>query len=225
MMLHIPGALSPDEATHCRQQLLAADWIAGARTAGPQAAASKHNLQLPSDSPLCESLGQRIVNALQALPLFISGALPCRILPPAFNRYEAGGLFGNHVDNAIRTLPGGQVLRADLSITVFLSDPDSYEGGDLVVEDTYGSHEVKLPAGDAIVYPSTSLHRVEPVTQGMRLAAFLWVQSLVRDDAQRAMLFDLDVAIQQLRARIGDCPEVIALTSHYHNLLRRWAET
>lgn len=225
MMLHIPQVLAPQEVAEFRKLLAQADWVDGAATAGPQAAQRKRNLQLPADSAIGQQLGARVAAALQRHPLFMSAALPARILPPRFNRYEGGGTYGNHVDSALHLDPYRQDrVRTDVSTTLFLSEPDEYEGGELIVEDNYGAHEVKLPAGDAIVYPATSLHRVEPVTQGARIASFLWTQSMVRDDWQRHMLFELDMTIIRLRQQLGDSDELVALTGHYNNLLRQWAE-
>lgn len=226
MMLHIPEVLSQEQLAHCRALLQQAEWENGLATAGVQAAGSKDNRQIPEHSPVLAQLRSIIVQALTHHPQFFSAALPHRILPPFINRYEGGGHYGNHVDNAIRYAHGGGLgLRTDVSTTLFFSDPDEYEGGELVVEDTYGVHEAKLPAGDAIVYPSTSLHRVEPVTRGARLCSFLWTQSMVRSDWQRTQLYELDNTIQKLRLQVGDSQEVLALTAHYHNLLRLWAET
>lgn len=225
MMLHVPGVLTREQVAACRQALDAADWVDGNVTSGAQAAQFKRNRQLPQDSPVARSIGQLIGQALAANPLFMSAALPYATVPPLFNRYEGGEHFGLHVDNAIRAVPGtGERIRTDVSTTLFFSDPEEYDGGELVVVDTYGTHEVKLPAGDMIVYPSSSLHRVEPVTRGARIASFFWTQSMVRSDWHRHMLFELDSTIQALRAKQGDSPEVVALTSHYHNLLREWAE-
>lgn len=225
MLLHIPQVLTADEVAEFRQLLAQADWIDGGATAGAQAAQRKHNLQLPADSPIGQQLSARVAAALQRHPLFMSAAVPARILPPRFNRYEGGGTYGNHIDSAIHLDPYRQDrVRTDVSTTLFLSEPDEYEGGELIVEDSYGAHEVKLPAGDAIVYPATSLHRVEPVSKGVRLASFLWTQSMVRDDWQRNMLFDLDMTILKLRQRLGDSDELVALVGHYNNLLRQWAE-
>lgn len=225
MLLHIPQVLTADEVAEFRQLLVQADWIDGGATAGAQAAQRKRNLQLPADSPIGQQLSARVAAALQRHPLFMSAAVPARILPPRFNRYEGGGTYGNHIDSAIHLDPYRQDrVRTDVSTTLFLSEPDEYEGGELIVEDSYGAHEVKLPAGDAIVYPATSLHRVEPVSKGVRLASFLWTQSMVRDDWQRNMLFDLDMTILKLRQRLGDCDELVALVGHYNNLLRQWAE-
>lgn len=224
MMLHIPELLSRARVTELRAALAEAPWVDGAVTAGAQAVRNKRNQQLPPDCTEARQLGEIITAALRSHPLFVSAALPGHILPPRFNRYEGGGHYGNHVDSAIHLDPYRQVsARTDVSTTVFLCDPQEYDGGELIVEDVYGTHEVKLPAGDAIIYPSTSLHRVEPVTRGARLASFLWTQSMVRDDGRRAMLFNLDMTILRLRAQLGDTADVVALTSHYHNLLRQWA--
>lgn len=225
MMLHIPGVLSPDQVKSMRARLGATDWIDGRASVGSQGAQVKRNRQLAEGSPLALELGQVVSAALMANPLFFSGVLPLRILPPFFNSYAGGEHYGLHIDGAIRAQRGGSPVRSDVSCTVFLSDPAEYDGGELTVVDTYGTHEVKLPAGDAIVYPSSSVHEVRPVTRGERVASFLWVQSMVRDDSRRAMLFDLDTNIQALRAQHGDGAEMVALTGHYHNLLRMWAET
>jgi PKHD-type hydroxylase len=225
MLLHIPGVLTADQAKAMRARLIASDWIDGRASVGTQGAQVKRNRQLAEGSPLAVELGQAVSAALMANPLFFSSVLPLRILPPFFNSYAGGEHYGPHVDGAIRAQRGAPPVRADVSCTVFLSDPDDYDGGELTVIDTYGAHEVKLPAGDAIVYASTSVHEVQPVTRGERVASFLWVQSMVRDDSKRAMLFDLDTNIQALRAKYGDGAEMVALTGHYHNLLRMWAET
>jgi PKHD-type hydroxylase len=225
MMLHVPNVLSRDDARACRKLLDEAQWIDGNATSGEQAAKAKRNRQLPIDAPLTRELGNRILGALARSPLFISAVIPKRIVPPLFNRYEGGEHFEFHVDNAIRAVPGtAECLRTDVSCTLFFTDPDAYDGGELIVKDTYGTHGAKLPAGDLILYPATSLHRVTPVTRGARICSFFWAQSMVRDDWQRTMLFDLDQNIQQLRARLGDNKQTIALTSHYHNLLRLWSE-
>lgn len=225
MMLHIPEVLTRDQVAAMRQALDQADWIDGRATVGAQGAQVKHNRQLPASSPVALELGRTVQAALASNPLFFAAALPLRSMPPLFNRYAGGEHYGAHVDGAVRQVPGSVLpLRTDVSCTLFLSDPDDYDGGELVVIDTYGSHEVKLPAGDMIVYPSASVHKVEPVTRGARVCAFFWTQSMVRDDARRGMLLELDQNIQSLRARIGDCAETVALTSHYHNLLRQWAE-
>jgi len=225
MMLHIPGVLAPEQVVRMRARLLETDWIDGRASVGSQGAQVKRNRQLAEGSPLALELGQAVSAALMANPLFFSAVLPLRILPPYFNSYAGGEHYGPHVDGAIRANRGGAAVRSDVSCTVFLSEPEEYEGGELTVIDTYGEHEVKLPAGDAIVYPSTSIHQVQPVTAGERVASFLWVQSMVRDDWRRAMLYELDTNIQSLRAKHGDAPELVGLTGHYHNLLRQWAET
>jgi PKHD-type hydroxylase len=225
MMLHIPGILTREQVGAMRERLRAGEWIDGRASVGSQGAQVKRNRQLLDTSPLALELGQAVSAALMANPLFFSAALPLRILPPFFNSYAGGEHYGPHVDGAIRTQRGGLPVRTDVSCTVFLSEPEEYEGGELTVIDSYGTHEVKLPAGDAIIYPSTSVHEVLPVTGGERVASFLWAQSMVRDDWKRSMLYELDVNIQALRAKHGDGPELVGLTGHYHNLLRQWAET
>jgi PKHD-type hydroxylase len=225
MLLEVPGVLTPEQVVHARRMLDSADWVDGRVTAGRQSAQVKDNEQLPEGHPVAQELGDMVVTALQNNGLFVSAALPLRVFPPLFNRYQGGHSFGNHVDNAIRQITGTPLrIRTDLSATLFLAQPDEYDGGELVVEDTYGVHSVKLPAGHMILYPSTSLHHVRPVTRGARVASFFWIQSMVRDDATRALLFDLDLAIQRLGADVPDHPSVVQLTSVYHNLLRRWAE-
>jgi PKHD-type hydroxylase len=225
MMLHIPGVLTPEQVSFMRQRLRDAEWIDGRATVGTQGAQVKNNRQLEAYSPLAQELGQIVLDALARNPLFFSAALPLRTCPPMFNSYSGGGTYGNHVDGAMRRVPTTeQWLRTDVSSTLFLTDPDEYEGGELVVEDTYGTHEVKLPAGDLIVYPSTSIHRVEPVTRGARICSFFWTQSMIRDDLKRCLLLDLDRNIQALRASVGDCDELVNLTGIYHNLLRQWSE-
>lgn len=226
MLLTIPNVLTPGQLGRCREQLAAAAWVDGRATAGHQGAQVKSNRQLPEDSPLAQELGDMILAALERHPLFISATLPARVYPPLFNYYEGGQHFGEHVDNAIRLLPGtGMKIRTDISATLFLCDPSEYDGGELLVEDTYGAHSVKLPAGDMVLYPATSLHRVTPVTRGVRLASFFWIQSMVRDDAQRTLLFDMDTAIQRLNATDADNAARVRLTGCYHNLLRMWGET
>lgn len=226
MMLHIPGILSPADVAQMREALEAAEWEDGRVTAGHLAVRTKANLQLPVESPLAVALGQRILKRLGQTPLFIAAALPLRVLPPRFNRYEGGGTYGSHIDNALFRMPGTDTyVRTDLSSTVFLSEPDSYEGGELVVEDSYGAHRVKLAAGDMVLYPGTSHHHVTPVTRGTRLAAFFWTQSLVPAEADRRSLFEMDQAIQTLAGEQPDHPSVAALTGVYHNLLRRWSVT
>lgn len=225
MLLHVPNVLTAEQVAHCRQQLDAAEWIDGRVTAGHQSARAKDNAQLPEDSPVSRQLGQMILAALETNPLFISAALPQKIFPPLFNRYAGGQSFGVHVDNAVRQVRNTpHRVRTDISATLFLTAPGDYDGGELVVEDTYGAHNVKLPAGDLILYPSTSLHRVQTVARGARTASFFWIQSMVRDDGQRTLLFDLDVAIQRLGHDTPDHPAVVQLTGVYHNLLRRWTD-
>lgn len=225
MLLHIPQVLTALEVADIRQALELEGWVDGLQTSGPQASNLKRNLQLDPNSPAFPALSQRIADALNRHPMFVSAVLPQTMLPPMFNRYEGGGQYGNHIDNAIQTSRfSGQKVRTDVSTTVFLSAPKEYEGGELIAEDSFGTHEIKLDAGDAIVYPSTSLHRVEPVTRGVRVASFLWTQSLVRDAWRRSMLFDLDMTILKLRHQLGDTAEVVTLTGHYHKLLQQWAE-
>jgi PKHD-type hydroxylase len=225
MMLHIPGVLTPEQVKAMRERLASTEWIDGRASVGSQGAQVKRNRQLSEGSPLALELGQIVSAALTSNPLFFSSVLPLRILPPFFNSYAGGEHYGAHVDGAIRAQRGGAPVRTDVSCTVFLSDPEEYEGGELSVIDSYGTHDVKLPAGDAIVYPSTSIHEVQPVTAGERVASFLWMQSMVRDDWKRSMLYELDTNIQALRGKHGDGPELVGLTGHYHNLLRQWAET
>ncbi|QJD93413.1 Fe2+-dependent dioxygenase [Duganella dendranthematis] len=225
MMLHIPEVLSRDQVAHIRRRLDEADWVDGRATVGTQGAKVKQNRQLPETSSLARELGQIVLDALANNPLFFSAALPLSTCPPLFNSYAGGEHYGNHIDGAMRRIPAtGQWLRTDVSSTLFLCDAEEYDGGELIVEDAYGVHEVKLPAGDLILYPSTSVHRVEPVTRGARVCSFFWTQSMVRDDGRRALLLELDRNIQSLRARLGDCDEMVGLTGHYHNLLRQWSE-
>lgn len=224
MLLAIPEVLTPAQVAEFRGHLEAAEWVDGRITAGHQGARVKHNEQLHPNNPVAVRIGDLILQALETNPLFMSAALPLHILPPMFNRYAGGQTFGTHVDGSIRTLPNGQRIRTDLSCTLFFAGPDEYEGGELVVEDTYGCKSVKLPAGDMILYPSTSLHHVTPVTKGTRLSAFFWIQSLVREDSRRSILFDMDVAIQRLGAENPLHPSVVSLTGVYHNLLREWAD-
>ena len=224
MLLHIPDLLTAAQVGHARALLDAADWVDGRVTAGTQSARVKHNRQLPEDHPASREVGDVILGALQRNPLFHSAALPLRVFPPLFNRYEGGQAFGSHVDNAVRLLPGSrEALRTDLSATLFLAEPHDYDGGELLIEGPLGVQAVKLPAGHLILYPSSSLHRVEPVTRGTRMACFFWVQSMVSDDAARTLLFDLDTAIQRLTRTGADADAVLQLTGCYHNLLRRWA--
>lgn len=224
MLLHIPEVLTRDELAHIRQALETAEWTDGRETVGVQGAKVKRNEQLPDASPLKAVLGRMVSAALERNPLFFAAALPLKTLPPRFNRYAGGGEYGFHVDGAVMRIGDGQQLRSDVSCTLFLAEPDEYDGGELIVSDTYGEHEVKLPAGDLIVYPSSSLHKVAPVTRGARLAAFFWVQSMVRDDARRRMLFEMDTAIETLRRGDADQGAVLQLTGVYHNLLRQWTE-
>lgn len=224
MLLQIPNVLSPQQVEACRALIDAATWVDGGVTAGFQSGQVKHNEQLPAEDANAGQASDLIRAALAGNLLFASAALPARVLPPMFNRYREGHDFGVHVDNAIRQIPGtDERLRTDLAATLFLSDAESYDGGELVVEDTYGTRAIKLPAGHLVLYPATSLHRVQPVTRGARVASFFWIQSLVREDAQRTLLFDLDMAIVRLRQRLGDEENIVALTGVYHNLLRRWA--
>ncbi|TCW33127.1 Fe2+-dependent dioxygenase [Gulbenkiania mobilis] len=225
MLLHIPEVLTADELAHGRMLLEHADWTDGRLTAGSQSAEVKRNLQLPQHSEVARELSALVEQALRRNALFFSAALPNKIFPPMFNRYEGGMTFGNHVDNAIRTDPfTGALVRTDVSCTLFFTSPDEYEGGELIIEDTYGLHEAKLPAGDMILYPSTSLHRVMPVTRGTRLASFFWTQSMIRDDGKRGLLFDMDMAITRLRQEQGETEPLVSLTASYHNLLRMWSE-
>ncbi len=227
MLLAIPGVFTPEEAAACRRDLEAATWGDGRVTAGLQSAPVKDNDQLAEGSPVALAWGDRVLDALGASELFVAAALPLRTFPPLFNRYAGGQSFGTHVDNAIRPVRGTPIkLRTDLSATLFLSDPDSYDGGELVVETVFGGQAVKLPAGHLVLYPASSLHRVMPVTRGVRLSSFFWVQSMIRDDGDRTLLFDLDRSIQRLAGErgIGDA-EVVALTGVYHNLVRRWADS
>jgi PKHD-type hydroxylase len=217
--------LTVDQVLRARQLLHDADWVDGRVTAGHQSARAKDNMQLAEGSPAAREVGAMILAALEQSALFISAALPARVFPPLFNRYQGGQAFGTHVDNAIRQVTGTpHRIRTDLSATLFFTGPDEYDGGELVVEDTFGTHTVKLPAGHLILYPSTSLHHVRPVTQGARIASFFWIQSMIRDDGERTLLFDLDVAIQQINSGGGDQSAAVQLTGIYHNLLRRWAD-
>ncbi|HEY7549050.1 MAG TPA: Fe2+-dependent dioxygenase [Hyphomicrobiaceae bacterium] len=226
MLLCIPEVLTKEQVAHCRQTMDKAEWVDGRVTAGAQSATVKHNMQLPEGSPAANELGELVLEALSRCPLFISAAIPLKIFPPLFNRYGAGHSFGTHVDGAIRAVPGTPVrIRTDLSVTLFLAEPDEYDGGELTVEDRYGTQEVKLAAGDLVLYPATSLHHVKPVTRGVRIASFFWLQSMVRDDNVRTMLFDLDQTIQELTAEKGiDDAVCVRLTGLYHNLVRYWAD-
>lgn len=227
MIVHIPEVLTADELARCRQILEQSQWLDGRDTAGSQAALVKRNLQLPENSDASQQLQQIVLAALNRNALYFTAALPKKILPPYFNCYTGDmNTFGNHVDGSIRTVPGTtQRVRSDISCTLFFSDPSDYEGGELIIEDTFGQQAVKLPAGDMILYPSSSVHRVEPVTQGARIASFFWTESMVREDERRRLLFDLDMNILALREQIGDTEEVVNMTGVYHNLLRMWADT
>src|ERR1700761_4667049 len=230
MIVQIPRLLSQEQVVHLRSQLAGTEWVDGKVTAGTQSAQAKNNLQVPEDAPAARALGDIVLTALGRNPRFMSAALAFKVFPPLFNRYDAGMDFGTHIDNAIRfvkPLPGstGPVrVRTDLSATLFLTDPSDYDGGELVIEDTFGAHKVKLDAGDMVLYSATSRHHVTPVTRGSRWSSFFWIQSMIRDEAARTMLFELDNAIQSLRKQLGDSEEVVSLTGLYHNLVRRWAD-
>lgn len=223
---HIPNVLSKEQVAEFRQMMETANWVGGKVTAGTLSASVKQNQQLSEQDPLTHHLSELVIQAIWKNPVFQAAALPCQIIPPLFNRYDEHESFGFHVDNSIRLIRGtAQQMRTDLSCTLFLSEPEEYDGGDLVIEDTYGYHEVKLPAGDVVLYPATSLHEVSSIIRGTRFASFFWVQSMIRDDAERHMLFNLDQSIQSLRMQLGDQhEEVIKLTNLYHNLMRKWAE-
>ncbi|HEY7640035.1 MAG TPA: Fe2+-dependent dioxygenase [Steroidobacteraceae bacterium] len=225
MLLQIPGVLAAQELAHCQRLLERAEWIDGRVTAGHQSAQVKNNRQLAEHSAAAAELGKIVLGAISRSQLFIAAALPNRIFPPLFNCYEVGDGFGMHIDNAIRVASAsGMRVRTDVSATLFLSEPTDYDGGELIVEDTYGTHSVKLPAGGIVLYPASSLHHVKPITRGRRVASFFWIQSMIRDDGQRALLFDLDSAIRRLGADHPAHPSVVQLTGIYHNLLRSWAE-
>lgn len=224
MMYHIPGVLTPQAVAQCRQQLEQADWIDGRATTGAQGAQVKNNQQVDTGSELYIALQKAVLSAINQSALFFSAALPKTISMPLFNRYQDNETYGFHVDGAVRSHPENGWMRTDLSATLFLSSPESYDGGELIVNDTYGQHAVKLPAGDVVLYPSSSLHCVTPVTRGVRVASFMWVQSMIRDDKKRAMLFELDKNIQSLKSRNGESEEILSLLNLYHNLLREWSE-
>ncbi|MGO4173636.1 Fe2+-dependent dioxygenase [Bosea sp. TAF32] len=225
MLVHIPGLLTSEEVQHCRSVLEASAWTDGSVTAGEQARKVKNNLQLPVDSPQARELGQIVLHGLGRNATFTSAAMPLRVLPPMFNRYDIGMRFGSHVDAAVRSAAGGARMRADISSTLFLTPPEDYDGGELVIEDTYGTREVKLPAGDLIVYPTTCLHSVNEITRGSRWASFFWTQSMIKDEANRGLLHQLDLAIIRLRQDLpDDHPSVLTLANTYHNLLRQWAD-
>lgn len=225
MLLHIERLLDATAVARIRARLDTADWIDGRETVGPQGAEVKRNQQLPEASTLRAELGREVLAACARHPLFHAATLPVKILPPRFNRYTGSGTYGAHVDGAVMALADGSQLRSDIACTLFLAEPDDYDGGELIIDDTYGEHEVKLPAGDAVVYPASSLHRVEPVTRGARVASFFWIQSLIRDEAKRRMLLQMDASIRQLTADGADAGSTRQLTGVYHNLLRLWAET
>ncbi|HEX7821725.1 MAG TPA: Fe2+-dependent dioxygenase [Sphingobium sp.] len=226
MLLHIPALLTAQEVREARGLLKGASWEDGRRTAGHRAQGVKRNEQLPQDRPEAQQLGALIGDRLARNPTFLAAALPLRVMPPRFNRYAGDGEYGNHVDNAIFPVPGANVsVRSDVSLTIFLSEPEDYDGGELIIQDTFGDQRVKLPAGDAILYPGSSLHRVTPVTRGARLASFLWTQSLVPQDHRRRMLYELDLAIQALGTDHPEHASIDALTNVYHNLLREWSQT
>lgn len=225
MIVHIQSVLNEKQVARCREVMNRGKWVDGRVTAGYQSSVVKDNRQLAEDSPEARELGDMIVAALERNPLFITAALPLRVFPPLFNRYEGGENFGAHLDNSIRQIPGTPYrIRTDVSATLFLSNPADYDGGELVIDDIYGAHSAKLPAGDMIVYPANSLHHVNAVTRGVRLASFFWLQSMVRDDGQRTLLFDLDMSINQINQTLPNHPAVVGLTNCYHNLLRRFAE-
>lgn len=225
MLLHVPDVLTPDEVAQFRATLKGVDWADGRVTAGAQAARVKNNRQLTEDHPVARQLGEIVLRKLALNALFTSAALPLKVFPPLFNCYEGGGNFGMHIDTAVRFTSGPpHRVRTDVSATLFLSAPEEYDGGELVVDDTYGMHKAKLPAGHMILYPSSSVHQVSPVTRGARIAAFFWVQSMVRDDARRALLFEMDTAIQRLNKDVPSHQSVVQLTGVYHNLLRSWAD-
>jgi PKHD-type hydroxylase len=225
MILHVPNVLNGEQVARCREVIMQSKWVDGRVTAGHQSALVKNNLQLPEESTEARELGDMIIAALERHPLFIAAALPCRVFPPIFSRYDVGMSLGTHLDNSVRQIAGTPFrLRTDLAATLFLSQPDEYDGGELVIDDVHGAHAAKLPAGEMVLYPATSLHRVTPVTRGTRLAAIFWVQSMVRDESHRRLLFELDMAINQVNQALPNHAAVVALTNCYHNLLRRDAE-
>lgn len=226
MLVKCEAVLSKEEVAHCRSVLEGTQWVDGRITAGAQSALAKHNLQVPEDAPQARALGEIILRALARSQSFNSAAVPFRVFPPLFNRYDVGMKFGAHVDNAIRFIAGPNIrVRTDLSATLFLTEPDEYDGGELVIEDTYGEQSIRFAAGDMVLYPATSLHRVQEITRGSRWASFFWIQSMVKDDGARGLLFNLDQSIIKTRAELGDTHEaVLGLTAVYHNLLRKWAE-
>lgn len=225
MLLTIPDLFPSEQVQAIRSKLDTAEWVDGRVTAGHQSTLAKDNMQIPEGHPVAQEIGEVILQALGRNLLFISAALPAKVFPPLFNRYSGGQSFGTHIDNSIRHVKGtSHRIRSDLSATLFFSAPEEYEGGELVVEDTYGIHSVKLPAGHMVVYPSSSLHHVRPVTRGARVSSFFWIQSMVRDDGARTLLFDLDNVTQRITTENPNSPNAVRLTGIYHNLLRRWAE-
>lgn len=225
MLLHIDSVFTAGEAAKLREALEQAHWVDGRVTAGYQSARAKNNRQMPEDHPLSLELSDVVLKRLEQHPLFMGAALPAKVFPPLFNRYDGGQSFGTHVDNAIRQVKGTpHRVRTDLSATLFLTEPEDYDGGELIIEDTYGAQSVKLPAGHLVLYPATSLHHVKPVTRGARISSFFWIQSMIRDDGQRTLLFDLDMSIQRLAGETPDHPSAVQLTGVYHNLIRMWAE-
>jgi PKHD-type hydroxylase len=227
MLVHVPNLLSGEQVAHICGVLSGSEWVDGKVTAGVQSAGAKNNLQIPENAPAARALGDIILTALGQNERFTSSALALRVFPPLFNRYDQGMNFGAHIDNAIRFVKGASSplrVRTDMSATLFLTDPADYDGGELVIEDTFGTHSVKLPAGDLAVYSASSKHHVTPVTRGSRWASFFWIQSMIRDESARIMLFQLDSTIQSLRNQVGDSDELVSLTGIYHNLVRRWAE-
>ena len=225
MLLQIPQVLTPDQVQRIRARIDAAEWVDGNVTSGHQSARAKYNEQLPEESGVAREVGDEIAASLSRSPLFFSAALPRQVYPPLFNRYSGAMNFGNHVDSAIRVHgPTGRRIRTDISATLFLTAPEKYDGGELLVEDTYGVHSVKLPAGDLVIYPATSLHRVTPVTRGARVSSFFWIESMIRDDSRRSLLFDMDMSLVRLNQQVPDHPSLVSLTGVYHNLLRMWAD-
>lgn len=225
MLLTIPDLLVSEQLAEAKKLLAKAEWVDGRVTAGHQSTRAKDNQQIPEGHKIAKQLGEIVLSALGKNALFVSAALPAKVFPPLFNRYQGGQSFGTHIDNAIRQVTGtAHYVRTDISATLFLAEPEEYEGGELVIEDTYGVHKVKLPAGHMVLYPASSLHRVNAVTKGARIASFFWVQSMVRDDSKRTILFDLDLAIQKLNKDIPNHQSLVQLTGVYHNLLRSWAD-
>ena len=226
MLLHIPRVLTAEQVAQCKETLAGAEWIDGKATAGIEATKAKNNMQVSANDPAARKLGEMILRALYSNALFLSAAMPLEVLPPMFNRYQGGQSYGGHFDAALMQVPGSQHrLRTDLAATLFTSAPDEYDGGELTLEGAHGGQRIKLPAGDMVIYPASSLHHVQPVTRGVRLASIFWIQSLVRNDDDRQILLDLDIAIHRIRNVNPDDPSILSLTGIYHNLLRRWSET